>query len=470
MSRNLSSRSTLFDLRVVLRSVGALLSFEAIFIFFLASVNYKADPRLSFIPIDLTLIFLSLGAAMGLLIMLREGIYLPGLTLVSLFLIFVAWAMITNLWTPSKVYAPRKLLELATLSLWSIIGTAMIIANRPERLRRFLLLLLVFATAASADGIIQYTTTGQYDTTGSLAGSADFRLENYISQGRFYGMGALVASAAWFQTSPLSKRGVAMTAVFVICWVGLLICGGRSPILGVLAGMLLPLALGLRVANRQLLASKAALVSIGLLLLIAIALVQASADYSENLRALERFNALFSKEEGGQTARLAYWRSAWHFWLDHPVFGNGIGSFPVRFHGADIDSHPHNLILEVLVELGLVGLMLLAAFSLAAVRGISLRRLREEPLLMCAAMLCISMFVSAMTSSDITGNRNVFAMLGLLVMRPYPRPVDTKSPARELGPSSDRFPDARASNAELSQRQDMTSRWTHSRKAHTGEP
>ena len=33
-------------------------------------------------------------------------------------------------------------------------------------------------------------------------------------------------------------------------------------------------------------------------------------------------------EEGGQTARLEFWRAAWHFWLDHPVFGNGIARFP----------------------------------------------------------------------------------------------------------------------------------------------
>jgi O-antigen ligase len=435
----LKSRATFLDLRVILRPFGVLFCFEAVFVFFLASVNYKADPRLLFIPIDLTLFFLALGAAMGLMIMFREGVYLPGLTVVSLFFVFVAWAMTTNLWTPSKIYAPRKLLELATLTLWSIIATAMIVANRPERLRRFLLLLLVFATAASVDGIIQYTTTGPF------AGSASFRLENYISQGRFYGMGALVAFAAWLQTSPFSKRGMVLMAAFVICWYGLLISGGRSPILGVLASMMLPLALGLRFAGRQLVVSKAAVVSIGLFLLMAIALVQVAADYSENLRAFDRFNVLFSKEQGAHTARLEYWRAAWHFWLDHPVFGNGIASFPVRYFGFDVDRHPHNLILEVLVEFGLIGLLLLAGLAVTAVRGTSVRRLREDPVLMCAAMLCISMFLSAMTSSDITGNRNFFALLGLLVMRPYSRHplADTESRARDQRRSilSQRVPD-----------------------------
>jgi O-antigen ligase len=433
----LNNRSALLDLRPGLRLLQAAVSFEAVFILYIVSVNYKTDARFAWLPIDLTVVFFALGVVMGAVIIYREGIYLPGLTVVSLFVVFIAWAMITILWTPSKIYAPRKLLELATLALWSIVATAMIIASRPERVRRFLLLLLVFGTVASVDGIIQYRTTGP------LAGSASFRLENYISQARFYGMAALVAFAAWLHTSPFSKRGVALMAAFVICCYGLLISGGRGPILGVLAGMLLPLALGLRVADRRLVASKALVASVALFVLMAIAVGQVAAEYSENLRALNRFETLFRKEEGGQTVRLGYWGAAWHLWLQQPVLGSGIGSWPIRYFGLDLGRHPHNLILEVLVEFGLIGLLLLSAVAIAGTRHVSVRRLREHPLLMCAAMLCISMFLSAMTSSDITGNRNVFAMLGLLVMRPYGRSpqVSVQSRARDLGAPGPRHSD-----------------------------
>jgi O-antigen ligase len=431
MSHAVNSQSTLFDLRPGLRLFGAVVSFEAVFILFLASVIYKLDPRLSSIAINLTLIFLVPGIAMGLAIVYREGIYLPGLTLVSLFLVFVVWVMITNLWTPSKVYAPEKLRELATLNLWCLIAAGMIIANRRERLRRFLVLLLVFATAASVDGIIQYARAENF------ALSAIFRLENYISSGRFYGMGALVAFAAWLQTSPFSRRGMALMAAFVICGFALLVAGARGPILGVLAGMTLPLALGLRFASRRLFASKALVAGIVLFVAMAAVLLEVAASYAENIRAVQTFNTLFLQEEGGASAaaRWEFWRGSWHLWLQRPLFGSGIGSWPVLYHGIDVGRHPHNLILEVLVEFGFVGLLLLAAVVLAAARRTSVRRLREDPLLMCAAMLCISMFLSAMTSSDITGNRHVFAMLGLLMMRPYGRTshIDSDSRARALG-------------------------------------
>jgi O-antigen ligase len=431
----LSSPSTLFDLRHLLRHIGALLSFEAIFILFLASVNYKADPRFSWFPIDLTVIFFVLGVAMGLAIVWREGIYLPGLTVVSLLTIFIAWVLLTTLWTPGEIYARQKMFKLATLNLWSVIATAMIMANRRERVRRFLLLILVFCTAACADGIVQYATAKDF------AFSASYRPENYLGQGRFYALGALVAFAAWLQASPFSKRGVALMAAFVICFWGLLVVGSRGPTLGVLAGMLLPLALGLRFADRRLLASKALVTSVLLLVLLVVALWQGAQEYSGDLRTLQRLNILFTEEGGGGSAaaRVRYWIASWHMWLQQPLFGSGVGSFPMRMLGKDINLHPHNLILEVLLEFGLIGLLLLAAVIVAAVRRISVRRLREDFLLMCVAMLCINTFFYAMTSSDITENRNVFAMMGLLVMRPYSRtsPVD-KSRARDLGRSESR--------------------------------
>jgi O-antigen ligase len=442
VSRGLNSQSTLFDLRIGLRVLGALASFEAVFTFFLISVNYKSDPRFSWVPIDPTIIFFVLGVAMGALIIYREGMYLPGLTVVSLLILFIAWVLLTDLWTPSELYAREKLFKLATLNLWSVIATAMIMANRRERVRRFLMLVLVLGTAASLDGIFRYIGVASYDTavepfSPDITLSASFRLENYTALGRFFGMGAVVAFAAWLQTSPFSKRGVALMAAFVICFYGLLISAGRGPTFATVAAMLLPLVLGLRITERRLFASKAFVASFVLFVAMAAVLSQVAASYSESLPTLQRFGILLTKEAGGQGQRLGFWIEAWHLWLQQPLFGSGVGSWPVLSSGLDVRRYPHNLILEVLVEFGLIGLFLLVAAAVAAVRRASVRRLRSDPLLMCAAMLWMSLLISAMTSSDIIGNRNLFAILGLLVMRPYGRTshIETESRAGDLGPT-----------------------------------
>jgi O-antigen ligase len=424
VTQNLSKRPTLFDMRPGLRIIGALVSFESVFILFLICGSYKTDPRFSSLPIDLNVLFFAAGIAMGLVIIYREGIYLPGLTVVALLIVFIAWALLTSVWTPSELYAHEKLLKLTTLNLWSVMASAMIIANRPQRVRRFLLLLLVFGTAAAIDGIMQYGGAGP------LAGTASFRLHNYGAQGRLYGMAGIVAFAAWLHTNPFSKVGMALMAAVLTCACGMLVTGSRGATLGVLAGMLLPLALGLRFADRRLLASKTLVASVVFFVALAAVLVNVAANSSGDLPTLQRFDILLTEEEGGQAHRLWFWRRSWDFWLAHPLFGSGVGSFGILAVGIDRSSHPHNLILEVLVEFGLIGLLLITAVAVAALRRTSVHRLREDPALMCAAMLCICTLIYAMTSSDITGNRNVFAMLGLLVMRPYIRTSSVGSESR----------------------------------------
>jgi O-antigen ligase len=437
----LNQRSPLFDLRLGFRFVGALVSFEAVLIFFLVSGSYKSDPRFSWLPIDSTLLFFALGVAMGLAIIYREGIYLPGLTVVSLFLVFIAWVLLTGLWTPSELYAREKLLKLATLGLWTLIATAMIIANRPERVRRFLILVLVLGTAAALDGIAQHSGVVQYAPPADAfsvneAFSSSLRFDAYLGRGRFFGLGALVAFAAWLYTNPFSGRGISLMAAFATCCYGLLITGGRGPTLAVAAAMLLPLALGLRITERRLFASRALVASIALFVASAAVLLQVVVNYSGSLRTVQRFNVLLTEEGGGGSAaaRWEHWTGSWHLWLEQPLFGSGVGSWPMRYLGFDVARDPHNLIIEVLVEFGLIGLLLLVTAGVAATRRATVRRLREDPPLMCAAMLCISTFLAAMTSSDITENRNLFAMFGLLSMRPYSRTshVDTEGRARAL--------------------------------------
>jgi O-antigen ligase len=393
--------------------LGALFSFEAVFVVFLFAGNYKADARLSWLPVDLSIGFFAIGFAMGLVIIYREGLYLPGLSLVAMAGAFVTWAALTSFWTPSTVYAQEKLIKLAVLNLWCLIATAMIMANRPERVRRLLLLLLVFGTATSLDGILQYRTTDQF------ALSASFRLENYIGQGRLYGMGALVAFALWLRTRPLSRQGLALMGVFATCAYAMLIAGSRGPLVSLAIAMMLPLIAGIRVADRRLLASRALLASLVLFILIAAVVTYLAIVASGSLRALQRFDVLLTAQEGGTSAlrRLEFWSETLRFWLQTPVFGQGVGSWPVLYHGVDIGWHPHNLFLEVLSELGLIGFFLLAAVFAMACHRLSLARLRTEPALMTAVMLGVTAFLYAMTSGDLADNRGLFAMLGLLAMR-----------------------------------------------------
>jgi hypothetical protein len=83
-----------------------------------------------------------------------------------------------------------------------------------------------------------------------------------------------------------------------------------------------------------------------------------------------------------KTYRGDYWEAALDAFADHPVAGAGTASFRVEWRRRRTSSQfaldAHSLYVETLAELGLVGLLLLAAFGGSVVGGLR-RRFREAP-------------------------------------------------------------------------------------------
>jgi O-antigen ligase len=120
--------------------------------------------------------------------------------------------------------------------------------------------------------------------------------------------------------------------------------------------------------------------------------------------------------------RFAYWSAAYQYWLSAPLFGHGLSSFSVLFHGGrEVDgTHPHNIILQIAAETGVVGLALFGLFAWAALRNAPYRRLRRDPLLVCALLFVCTSMMAAMFGKDIVGVRRFFFALSLLALRPPP--------------------------------------------------
>jgi O-antigen ligase len=78
----------------------------------------------------------------------------------------------------------------------------------------------------------------------------------------------------------------------------------------------------------------------------------------------------FSDPGGTAGQRLALYKQALQGFAEKPFLGWGIGSFSVYARGTDARLYPHNLVLLVAMEQGLVGLATLAAFSVAVTRAL----------------------------------------------------------------------------------------------------
>ncbi|MCK4791199.1 MAG: hypothetical protein KAV87_46130, partial [Desulfobacteraceae bacterium] len=108
------------------------------------------------------------------------------------------------------------------------------------------------------------------------------------------------------------------------------------------------------------------------------------------------------------------------------ILGHGTGAYAVDRNGVDIPDWPHNIILELLYEQGLVGVLLLGLFL-----WLIFRRWRQaanlsyfcEPsiqveashLIHLVGLLFLFNLLQAMKSFDINGNRLVFFSAGLVL-------------------------------------------------------
>jgi O-Antigen ligase len=441
-SRAVASGRIPFRIGRVIQAAGQLVSFEAAFLLFIFAAAYKADPRFAWFPGDMTLVFFGVSVAAAVVPLLRASLfYLPGIKVVWAGGIFVLWIAASLAWSPSEIYVPRQAHPGRR-------GKPVV----PDRDRhdhrqqprpglRFFILLLVFGVAMGVDYAISSSDAperGRLDDFLRIG-------ENYLALGRLVGMAAMVAFALWLRSPPRSARGVALIAAIALCGYALLKAGGRNPVAAAAIPMLMPLLLSFRLSRGQLVISRSILAALGFVAVVTLGVISLVVSGDSSLRTLHRFDTLMSEDSGGRSAasRFEHWGRAVAYWAERPLVGHGVGAWPILYWGRDYRHYPHNMILELLVEVGLVGLVLFAALVLVGARRVSLQRLREDPALMCALMLCMNTFVNAMSTGDLADNRNLFAMLGLLAMRPPKGPIDAGTQGRppDVGASALRHTD-----------------------------
>ena len=99
--------------------------------------------------------------------------------------------------------------------------------------------------------------------------------------------------------------------------------------------------------------------------------------------------------------RFTWWSQAWHGFTDHVLWGTGAGSFHLlnlryRTTYLDFTIEPHNLPVQVLAELGLIGLVLLVVACVMLLRG-SFRRSGHE---LALALLLPAFLVHSLVDVD----------------------------------------------------------------------
>lgn len=405
-----------------------LFSFETAFVFYIFAGAYKTSPRFGHLfPVDPSILFLAVTAVVGIVIIWREGIYRPGLYYLSFYLPFATWAALSTLWSPSHSFAREEAIVVFFQNGWSLICGGFIIANRRIRVYRFVLILAVFAAVVSADWISRYHSLFSYVNNNG----------EYHDTSRVFALGMIVAFTGFVFLKGIKLDRCIMVGLFMLCAAALLTSGARSFTLIVFCVLCLPGLISTRFGRGKLLIHRSQPI---MLLTIAAAILGVVYLFAIGRLpwTLVRMLSLFGGQGGDmsgvlQNDRMMFYKGALEFWTRAPFFGVGLGGFgPLMFH-LDGRFYPHNVFLQILSELGLVGLALFLPVLIIPLRRLSFARLWNEPVLFCVLMLGLNNFGYSLFSGDLSIG-TWLAPAGMLLMRPLSDEIASRAAAQQSGP------------------------------------
>ena len=122
--------------------------------------------------------------------------------------------------------------------------------------------------------------------------------------------------------------------------------------------------------------------------------------------------------------RWTWWQEAWHAFTRHPIGGTGAGTFTLTdrmLRRSPITAEePHNVPLQFLSEMGIVGLLLYLGVAAAALRGVA--RVRGDPAALALGIAVAVFFAHAIVDFDwnfVATCGPLLFLAGALLARPH---------------------------------------------------
>ena len=398
-----------------LRKLKHIASFEVVFVFFLFAGQYKTSPAFDFVPVDITALMFGVSVLTGGWVILKRGIEFDRkATILTILLgVFVWYGLLSLGWTPSTVYAQEKGLFLVTLTIWPFLVFAHIIGLNPQRLRRFIVVLLLFSGWIATVSLLVYVTGS---APGGQQISAFGRDAGYIGLGRIVGLGALVALMYALRLSESRLYRWISGGIFALYMFLLLVIGSRAAFVATAVPAVFPLLVGVRWQRLEVIAFDRYVIPYFVGAIIGVSAVT-FLFRSEALSTLSRL-AYLIRTGGESQPRFELWAQTLSIWGENPLFGVGLAGWPIKAGFGDHLMYPHNMILEIMAELGVVGLILFGLFAGYALMVFRTRNnLRMNAMALLILMLLANTFLNAMSTGDIPQNRIVFGMIGLLLFK-----------------------------------------------------
>ena len=343
--------------------------------------------------------FTALLAGLLLLLMGREvvfngrNIHLP-LVFCLVYGIFVGSLLLSSTYTTAPIDVVKlKLFRSVIVDGLAVMATLFFI-NDTEKIEIFMRAQIVVGVVLSLFTIVG-AVPGQFALRG-VGGSS------YIGDGRAIGL------ALGFSIGMFGIRGIPEQAVVVILTVGLLLTPARGPLI---ASFISCVALMLYKARRLSEPSVSALV--GLLVgIYVILLLDARGYFYTTGRRLASLTS--GVEDTSLGARVYLAKAAEEMFCERPVLGWGLASFPFFVGTVPVEGTPHNLALELLCEVGIMGFVPFALLVMISAYQLLVRRKRAPTTVSAGSLYAFVFWVSTIPALDLRDGRAFFSLLEMI--------------------------------------------------------
>ena len=340
-------------------------------------------------------------------------------SIVYLFLIFGLFLSISYIYTASPDYGFRKILRFNTFAVTMFITPLLIIKSPADskRLLSYFYFLLVIIIGIMLLQFVYFLKWGDFAIVLAYWNRISIPGANPIQVSRYLAIGAAMMIALLIRNKP--SQSLHYFSILFMILLSIILSGSRGPLVSIIIGSIVYAILYERKHSSRIFGY--GILAIGtiitLLLLLPESLTQRFFDISQGSvimtqQGVRRISTIATRFEFWSMSLQAWFSSITSFFI-----GLGAGGFSSLFIWRDWHWYPHNLIFEIIAELGLIGLVIGVLFIIKSYqiinKGIQRGSFTDHSALWVAGT--VVMFIAAQFSGDINDNRILWMFIGISI-------------------------------------------------------
>ncbi len=335
---------------------------------------------------------------------------------IKYFSLLAAMLAFSFLYTLSPIYGFEKILRFVIFAYTMFLTPLLIIETEKdiEKILFYFKIMVFLVTTLLIGQMIYLSLTGGFYT---YLLRVTVLSANPIQVSRYLALGATMLMVMLIRRSP--KEGLPYLILLLCILLGIVLTGSRGPLVSLFFGIIVYALL----FERKNLST---LYFYGFIALITVVILMFILPESVTKRFFDMTEGAIILTQKGIArvstiaTRLSFWDLALTSWtakLSTFLFGLGAGGFSHLFIWRDWHWYPHNVFIEIISELGIIGLSVFLFFLYSSYKSISKGifngSFSERSSIWVAGALV--MFFAAQFSGDINDNRILWMMIGLSI-------------------------------------------------------